>query len=58
MVDNAWDEEAARTPDPPGGPAAQVEDNGAWWSLALFVIVFLFGLAAAAVVHSLIATFS
>lgn len=34
-----------------------VEDNGRWFGLFLFVIVTLFAAAAAAVIHSLVATF-
>jgi hypothetical protein len=37
--------------------AADVEDNGRWFGVFLFVIVILFAAAAAAVVHSLVATF-
>lgn len=58
MVDNPPSEGPVKATAPAGGPGAQVEEAGAWWSLALFVILFLFGLAAAAVVHSLLATYS
>jgi len=35
----------------------EVEDNGPWFGVFVFVIVVLFAAAGAAVVHSLMATF-
>jgi hypothetical protein len=47
----------ARSPDGGVSSDPNVEDNGPWFGVFLFVVVTLFAAAAAAVIHSLVATF-
>ncbi len=49
--------EGARSSESGVSSPPDVEDNGPWFGIFLFVIVILFAAAAAAVIHSLVATF-